>query len=267
LARAGVVCLRVELPGVGGSAGGPCPRLELSELEAVFARAYDTLAGTSGVAVDRIVLLGHSLGAVLAARLAAQRPVAALVAAGVSPSSWGEYVVRTTRRQLERRGLPYPMVERLVRLEARFVHHLLVDGLSPAQIAERDPHLERYLKDTRRTSDRSWGHGVALFQQLDRVNQAALWASVPAPVLAIWGERDEVTEREDHERLVAIVNQAHPGSASLSVLPGVDHALRHPGPPLSAASAPGAGGDRYSPSVHRAVLAWLRAQRVLDPPP
>lgn len=267
LAQGALVCLRVELPGVAGSSGGPCADLDLPALEAVFLRAYDSLAAAPGVDPQRIVLVGHSLGAVLAARLAAQRPVAAVVALGVSPLSWTEYTLETTRRQLEAKGLPYPMVERLVGLEARFVHRLIVEGQAPAAIAASSAELGRYLRDTRRDGERVWGHHYSLFQQLGRINQAAQWSALPAPLVAIWGAEDLVTARQDHERLVAMVNRAHPGHARLVVLPGVDHALRRAVPPDAVESSAVAATRRYAADVHVAILAALSDPLALRPAP
>ena len=74
LRRAGVSVLLVEFPGYGHSGGRPS-RAALGE---VFERAFDRLASRPGVDADRIVAVGRSLGAGVAADLAGNRPVAAL---------------------------------------------------------------------------------------------------------------------------------------------------------------------------------------------
>jgi len=62
-------------------------------------------------------------------------------------------------------------------------------------------------------------------QEVAALNIAELWTKFAAPLLVIYGTGDFITAQEDHERIVAIVNAAHPRSATLRLIPGMDHHL------------------------------------------
>lgn len=73
--RDGVAVLVVEYPGYGGAAGTPSER----SITAAVLAAYDWAKREPRVDPDRIVAHGRSLGGAAAARLGAERPIAALV--------------------------------------------------------------------------------------------------------------------------------------------------------------------------------------------
>jgi hypothetical protein len=75
LRRAGVHVLLVEFPGYAYSDGRPGRRA----LRETFAAAFDRLVAHPDVDPERIVAMGRSLGAGVAADLALERPVGALV--------------------------------------------------------------------------------------------------------------------------------------------------------------------------------------------
>jgi pimeloyl-ACP methyl ester carboxylesterase len=74
LAGAGINALLVEFPGYGHSAGSP----SRDSMRESFGRGYDWLVQEGGVAEDRIVAYGRSIGGGVAADLARDRPVRAL---------------------------------------------------------------------------------------------------------------------------------------------------------------------------------------------
>ena len=65
---------------------------------------------------------------------------------------------------------------------------------------------------------------------LQAINASRAWSRVRVPTLAIWGEADILMHRIDHERLVALVDANASGVARLLTIPGMDHAMRVPGP-------------------------------------
>lgn len=71
----GYAVLLPEYRGYGRSTGSPCQR----DLVADAVRFYDTLSSRPDIDPTHIVIHGRSLGAAVAAQLAAQRPAAALI--------------------------------------------------------------------------------------------------------------------------------------------------------------------------------------------
>ena len=67
--------------------------------------------------------------------------------------------------------------------------------------------------------------------------QLARLAPINAPVLALYGSADYVTEAADHNRIVDAVNSAHRGSASFLQIEGMTHQLTR-------ASSAAKGADR-----------------------
>ena len=74
VAGSGINALLVEFPGYGHSAGAP----SRESIREVFGRGYDWLVAEGGVANDRIVAFGRSIGGGAAADLTRDRPVRAL---------------------------------------------------------------------------------------------------------------------------------------------------------------------------------------------
>ncbi|MBV9121796.1 MAG: hypothetical protein JO112_00370, partial [Planctomycetes bacterium] len=95
-------------------------------------------------------------------------------------------------------------------------------------------------------------------QQVAALNIIEPWTRVSVPVEVIYGTSDYVVAREDHTRIVDVVNHAHPGSATLDVVDGMDHPLHVAATPAVAAEnfAKGTPGP-YNTGFSAAVLGWL----------
>jgi pimeloyl-ACP methyl ester carboxylesterase len=104
---------------------------------------------------------------------------------------------------------------------------ILEQGKTPAQaVAERSDLASAW---TEGPADQ-YGRPIAFMQQLQQLTPDQLWRDVDKPTLAIWGEADIVMHREDHERVVRLVNARRAGAARLVTVPGMDHGMLAPGP-------------------------------------
>jgi pimeloyl-ACP methyl ester carboxylesterase len=72
-----------------------------------------------------------------------------------------------------------------------------------------------------------YGRPVAFYQQLQQLNLKRAWAQVRVPVLAVHGQYDWIMSRDDHERIVALVNGMLPGAATFVELPATGHTFEH----------------------------------------
>jgi uncharacterized protein len=184
-ARAGVMTLRVDRPGVGDSEGAPCGERDLESDLAVHRAALAALAADPRRAGAPLVLFGHSVGGMAAPLLAGERAVDGVIVFGTSTATWLDCVVASTRRQLALRGVAAEEIERTAAtLRARVRAH----GLS--------------------------GRSAEYHRQLDALDLRAAWARVAAPVLALVGEHDWVIDRADQ-----------PAGATVADVPGLDHLL------------------------------------------
>lgn len=69
------------------------------------------------------------------------------------------------------------------------------------------------------------GRSERFFQEFARVDVPGAWARVNTRVQVLHGEFDinNVTTRETHESIAAVINKAHPGSAQFREFAGLDH--------------------------------------------
>ena len=75
------------------------------------------------------------------------------------------------------------------------------------------------------------GRSERFFQEFAKVDVAAAWSRVNTRVQLLHGEYDDdpVVNRAGHESIAAMVNEAHPGSATFREFAGLDHCwTRHP---------------------------------------
>lgn len=240
LAEGGLASLRYDKRGVGGSPGD-WRAAGLYDNVDDLARARDALAARPEVDPDRIVLAGHSEGAILAAALAGRgAPVAGVVLLAMSATP-GVELLRWQARQIAP-TLPAPVrgLLRLLRtdLEAKVVANhrkILATTTDMARI------------DGVRTNAR-W------HREFLRHDPRADLARLTVPVLAVTGAKDLQVPADDLAVLAATV----PGPVEVRRVPDLTHTLRR---------QPGAASLRHyreelrrpvDPEVCASVVAWCR---------
>lgn len=193
-AAAGFVVMRVERSGVGDSEG-PSPEttglgVELDAYRAALAelRAFDE------VDPERVVVVGHSFGGVLAPLVAAD--VAGVCAFGASADRWHDTMIGTTRRQKERSEEEMRAWEELFRL----VHR---EKTTPQRAFEQRADL-RSLRSRDCAGETMYGRHVSLFQELDAIDLEAAWRGVKARVLALHGEHDWICTLDQSKRIASL---------------------------------------------------------------
>ncbi|WP_432839495.1 alpha/beta fold hydrolase [Dactylosporangium sp. CA-092794] len=172
--------LAPDLPGHGGSAA-----LSVYTFDAL-AEAVRPLTAPAG----RTVVLGHSLGGVVALALAARSPVAAVVGLGIKVAWSGEELDRA--QALARRPVAW-----FGSREEAIARHLRVSGLADL-LPDEDPAVQ----DGIREEDGRWR--LALDPPAFGVgapDMAGLVARSTSPVVLARGERDRLNTDEQLARL------------------------------------------------------------------
>jgi hypothetical protein len=139
LARRGIVSMRLEKSGVGDSQGPPCRDVDFNDESASYAVALDALRRDEHVDPARIYLLGHSIGTLIAPRLALKQNVAGIIVSEAVGRDWFEYELQNLRRQLELGGDPPEAVDEKLQSKEYCMHRLLIAHDPESQIEADDP--------------------------------------------------------------------------------------------------------------------------------
>lgn len=218
LTRAGYVTMRVEKTGIGDSEGVPCadPRADFDAEVRGFRAGLQHLESMEAVDRRQVFIFAHSIGPLVAARIAAEHAVRGIAVAETIGTSWIEYDLVNMRRQLVLGGMPYDEVERRMRKHEGCVRALYVEKKAPEEILKADKAC---------AGDLQAPAPYTYMQQLGSLDLAALWKRIDAPVLIFYGTADFVTDSYQHEYLRDMINSFHPGRASYVVIEGMDHGM------------------------------------------
>lgn len=264
LSQHGVVTMRVEKPGIGDSEGPPCSEINFEQELDGYRQALKALKARPDVDPERVFLFGHSMGGVMGPLLAAENPVRGIIVYGTAVRTWVEYMLENARRQTGLTGATPDAVEQAVRQETLFQTELLINRRSPAEIREKHPDLAAYFAENMVDDAHIYGRHYTFFQQLGDAQLADAWRKVSGRVLALWGESDFVTSPEDHRLIAEIVNAVHPGHATFTALPGIDHAFSKQ-PSAQASMQSGMRGD-FNPAITETVRTWVLETAKTDTP-
>jgi hypothetical protein len=253
LARAGFVTMRIEKSGVGDSQGPPCRDVDFDAEVRGYAAAFAALQRNPHVDPARIYLLGHSIGTVIAPRLASSSRLAGVIVVEAVGRDWPEYEIRNLRRDLELGGESPAAVDQAIVEKAECMQRLFFENQSEAQIERSMPSC--------RLHNGIYPVTAEYVRQVAHLNIIEPWTKLGVPVLAVYGTSDFETELADHQRIVAVVNAAHPRSATLVVIPAMSHNLGQAATPKAAASDDDRGTiEAYDAEVSAAIVAWLRSR-------
>ncbi|MGY1777641.1 alpha/beta hydrolase family protein [Geodermatophilus sp. SYSU D00804] len=240
LAGGGLASLRYDKRGVGGTPGD-WRRAGLHDAADDLARARDALAARPEVDPGRIVLAGHSEGALLAAAVAARGvPVAGVVLLAGSATP-GDELLRWQARQIGP-TLPAPV---------RGLLRLLRTDLEQ-KVAANHERLRATTTDVARIGgarlNARWHR-----EFLDHDPRTDL-ARLTVPVLAVTGAKDLQVPPADLETIAATV----PGPVETLLVPDLTHTLRRQPGPASLRAYRGELRRPVDAEVLATVAAWCR---------
>ncbi|HET9391915.1 MAG TPA: alpha/beta fold hydrolase [Candidatus Rubrimentiphilum sp.] len=245
----GFVVMRLEKSGVGDSQGPPCASVDFNTEYHSYEIAYAAFLQNPLVDPARVYIFGHSIGTVVAPRLALEFPTAGVIVADGVAVNWFEYeLINLQRQEILSGSTPFQVDESVAKKEY-CMHRLLIEKASPEQILAVRPDCKDYIQ---------YPAPPAYMQQVAALNIAEAWMSVHVPVLALYGQADFVTAESDHKRIVDIVNSHQPNSATLKIIPDMNHYLQIAASQTAAIkqltdNTPGAYNKRFSGEL----AAWL----------
>jgi non-heme chloroperoxidase len=169
------------------------------------ALAADALCVLDRLGVRRAVVFGHSMGSVVAQRLAVSHPdrVAGLVLEGAFPGLKGNPAVEGFRAEIE--ALTDPIDPAFAR------------GFQESTIARPLPaaFMDLITAESCKLPARAWRQILDDMAGCDTTGELS---AVEVPALLLWGDRDGFVTRADQDRLLAALPQA-----TLEVFEGTGH--------------------------------------------
>ncbi|MCZ2860854.1 alpha/beta hydrolase family protein [Blastococcus sp. VKM Ac-2987] len=215
---AGVASLRYDKRGAGASSGD-WRAAGLSDNRDDAAAALQAVLRQPGVDAGRVVVVGHSEGAQLAAAVAAdEADVAGVVLLSGSATTGRELLLWQAEQIAPTLPAPVRAVMRLLRVD-------LV-----AKVAANHRRIEQTTADVVRMGGRRFN--AKWHREFLAHDPRHDLARIHVPVLAVTGSKDLQVKPEDLEVIAATV----PGPVEVHLVPDLTHVLRRqPGPPSLAA--------------------------------
>jgi pimeloyl-ACP methyl ester carboxylesterase len=250
-ARNGYVTVRVEKTGQGDSEGPPCSEQTFRDEVDGLITAIRSLSRFDYMDMNRLILLGHSMGGVEAPMVASEIPAKGIIAIATTGIGWFEYEMINQRRQLVLQKMDYDSIEMAATKKELAMHKLLVLKQTPDEISRQDSTLTEYL---------SYPVDYRFIQELNDLNLAHEWKKVSAKVLLVYGTADFVTAASEHRYARDMINSYHPGQAEYVEVPEMDHFfIKVPTEQASFDnSMQGSPNREFSSNVLPVVVEWAK---------
>ncbi len=226
--KAGYAVVTIEKSGLGDSYHCvPCGEVDLvTDIES-FDAGYKYMEQLPYVDKTKLIVWGHSMGGVIAPEVAKRHNPKAVMVFGATFRPWSEFLLEMHRIQkplLENQT--YLQTEAFVREIQKIYYEFFVLKRSPAQLYQNPEYKELVASELtyKVGSNDMWGRHWRYWQQLDSFNLAQSWQALNCPVLIVHGETDyEQCSKAEPLLMQQCVNAAHPGNATLIVIPQLDH--------------------------------------------
>lgn len=223
---AGYVTLRIEKSGLGDSQNTPsCESCDLKDEVENFEVGLRKLKSLSYIDTTKIIIVGHSMGGIVAPAISARNAVAGVVVYGTTAKSWFEYQLEMYRLQNALAGMNPIEVEQSV-VEQYDLNYRFFVRKEKLEDMAKYAAVDSVLRAV-------WGYDGAgkiysrnaeYWRQIQDYPHLEHWKNTTAQVLVQFGESDfQAFSRADHEQIVNTVNHWHPGHATLMTYPQTDH--------------------------------------------
>lgn len=273
LAEQGVAVLRFDERGVGASEGDNAVATS-ADLAGDVEAAAAFLRGRGDIDPDRIGLLGHSEGGMIAAMIAARDPGIAFVIALAPPVADPlEGLVRQERRLLETAGAPAEVVEGQVAMTRTSLELTLAEDWTALeallretvtqQLAAMPEERRAELGDMAGLTESLVAQTMVQFRGWMRYflshDAQADWRRVAVPALVVFGGRDTQVDLVQHRS--ALEEAVEGDEVTIVVLPDVNHLFQEA--TTGSAAEYAELSPELAPSLLETVSDWLEV-RVLN---
>ena len=223
---AGYVTLRIEKSGLGDSKNTPpCESCDLLDEIENFEVGLKKLKSLPYVDTNQIIIVGHSMGGIIAPAISAKNKVAGVVVYGTTAKSWFEYQIEMHRVQNALAGMNPIEVEQSVIEQYDLNYRYFVKKEKLEDLA-KDPKADSVLRMSWEYdgNGKIYSRNAEYWRQIQDYPHLENWKNTKAKVLVQFGESDfQAFSKADHQQIVNTVNYFNPGNATLLTYPSTDH--------------------------------------------
>jgi len=261
---AGYVTLRIEKSGLGDSKNTPpCESCDLLDEIENFEVGLKKLKSLPYVDTNQIIIVGHSMGGIIAPAISAKNQVAGVIVYGTTAKSWFEYQIEMYRVQNALAGMNPIEVEQSV-LEQYDLNYRYFVKKEKLEDLAKDPKADSVLRTAWQYdgNGKIYSRNAEYWRQIQDYPHLENWKNTTAKVLVQFGESDfQAFSKADHQQIVNTVNYFHPGNATLMTYPSTDHYFAKSGTMQEAYDKFGEGKiqqlfDEYNPEVGLSAVRW-----------
>jgi photosystem II stability/assembly factor-like uncharacterized protein/dienelactone hydrolase len=261
---AGYVTLRIEKSGLGDSKNTPpCESCDLLDEIENFEVGLKKLKSLPYVDSNQIIIVGHSMGGIVAPAISAKNKVAGVVVYGTTAKSWFEYQIEMYRVQNALAGMNPIEVEQSVIAQYDLNYRYFVKKEKLEDIA-KDSKADSILRTSWEYDGKGkiYSRNAEYWRQIQDYPHLENWKNTKAKVLVQFGESDfQAFSRADHQQIVNTVNYFNPGNATLMTYPSTDHFFAKSGTSQEAYNKFAKGQiqqlfDEYNHEVGLSAVKW-----------
>jgi photosystem II stability/assembly factor-like uncharacterized protein/pimeloyl-ACP methyl ester carboxylesterase len=261
---AGYVTLRIEKSGLGDSKNTPpCGDCDLLDEIENFEVGLKKLKSLPYVDSNQIIIVGHSMGGIVAPAISARNKVAGVVVYGTVAKSWFEYQIEMYRVQNALAGMNPIEVEQSVIAQYDLNYRYFVKKEKLEDIA-KDTKADSILRTSWEYNGKGkiYSRNAEYWRQIQDYPHLENWKNTTAKVLVQYGESDfQAFSKADHQQIVNTVNFFHPGNATLMTYPSTDHFFAKSGTMQEAYNKFSNGQiqqlfDEYNQDVGLSAVKW-----------
>ena len=226
--KAGYAVVTIEKSGLGDSYNcEPCGEADLVTDIDSYNAGYEYMEQLPFVDKNSLYVWGHSMGGIVAPEVARLHHPKGVMVFGATFRPWSEFLLEMHRIQkplLE--NYTYQQTEEFVRKIQKIYYEFFVLKRSREEL-DRNPEYAKLVEselEYKPGSNDMWGRHWRFWQQIDSLNLAESWQKVNCPVLILHGGTDyEQCSKAEPLLMMQTVNAAHPGNATMIIVPQLDH--------------------------------------------
>jgi len=226
--KAGYAVITIEKSGLGDSYNCvPCSEVDLATDIESFDAGYNYMEQLPFVDKSNLYIWGHSMGGVIAPEIAKHHQPKGVMVFGTTFRPWSEFLLEMHRIQkplLEKQT--YLQTEDFMRKIQKIYYEFFILRKTREVLLKNPEYKDLVISELgyKEGSNDMWGRHWTFWPQIDSLNLAQSWQAVKCPVLVLHGAADyESCSIVEPTLIKETVNEAHPGNATMVVVPELDH--------------------------------------------